>query len=98
MNLDHVEKFCGLCKHPYPGHYASCPIVTQLAQKGALDHFAGMAQQGAGGQMTGYGQAQAQQPGNVTDTDWAILTRLKEVTGLLSEIRDIVRVILEKQP
>ena len=93
MSTDHVEKFCGLCKHPYPGHYASCPIVIQ-AKGGALPGSIGSV--GGAGALSGepvYGQ-----PQSVSDTDWAILTRLKEITLLLAEIREIARAILGKQP
>ena len=99
MSTEHVEKFCGVCKHPYPGHYASCPIVTQMAQRGVFGaNPQDMQPVPQGTAQSGYGQFGQAQPGNVSDTDWAILTRLKEITLLLAEIREIARAILEKQP
>lgn len=31
------EKFCGVCRHPFPGHHPTCPIVTQEPQIGNPD-------------------------------------------------------------
>lgn len=31
------DKFCGVCRHPFPGHHPTCPIVTQEPQMGNPD-------------------------------------------------------------
>jgi hypothetical protein len=34
MSENMSDKFCGVCRHDYPGHEPNCPVYTREAQQG----------------------------------------------------------------
>lgn len=82
--MEASSQFCQLCRHPSPGHYAHCPIVHE---------------QGSQTAPMPLGQSQYEQPPyGVSSTDQEILERLREISQLLWNIRQIAQEILDKQP
>ena len=80
--MEASSQFCQLCRHPSPGHYGHCPIVHQQVSPSIPP-----------------GQSQYEQPPyGVSSTDQEILERLREISSLLWNIRQIAQEILDKQP
>jgi hypothetical protein len=91
------ETFCGVCRHPTPGHEANCPVLTGEPQRGVLNAMQN-AMQNTGVQQGMYwaGDPQYAPPYGVSDTDYRILMQLAVLRSEVDAFRKEVRALLKE--